>query len=100
MTNRDCGSVAARNAAADRLEAESKAIIHAGAHDVHRKMRAIGDGERDKSERAAAVAEVEIEVFELGAPARREGDFDAAARSPAVAGLMQAEARYSGPCRC
>src|SRR2546430_13153879 len=59
----------------------SEAIVDAGAqHSEPVTVRHAGNGE-------VVVGEIDIEIFDLGAPVRREAEFRADARGPASAGV-------------
>ena len=59
----------------------SEVIVDAGAHQSEPvTVRHAGNGK-------VAVGEIDVEIFDLGAPARREAEFGADARGPARGGV-------------
>src|ERR1700759_4785513 len=56
-------------------------IVHAGTQ--HAELRAI----RDAGDGETRIREIDIEIFDLGAPVRREAEFGADARGPARIGV-------------
>src|SRR5436309_11419480 len=73
----------------ERLEA----IVDAATHDV--RMEVYVGRQCAASARTVRVAEIDIEIFDLGGPRTGDGRFDAAAHRPARIGVGRAaEARY------
>src|SRR5437763_5687374 len=88
------GSYAAGSAAPampDFDALRSEPVIHAEAQQV-RGQPVVGAGQN-----VALIAEIEIKIFDLGRPMRREADFDAAARGPARVRVLLGQAREREP---
>src|SRR5258708_7035950 len=71
---------------APTISRRSELVVYAGAHDVvcHVAGRDRDGRGRHHVEVGPVVAEVDVEIFELGGPVRPERPFDATADGPAV----------------
>ena len=65
-------------------------IVHANAHDVDLRMEALANGVAEVAARLVA-GEIDIEIFQLGRPMRREQPLGAAAGGPAGWGVAKAK---------
>src|SRR5262249_46563937 len=69
-------------------------VIDAGAHHVHLNARAVGHGRYARNHDSIRYGtEIDIEIFELGAPVRPERKFGAGAERPTARGGVLREAR-------
>ena len=66
-------------------------VVHAGAHDVDLRLEALADV---PTAIPSAVGEINVEIFGLRRPVRREHPLDAAARRPARGGGAKAKSAH------